>query len=268
MIEVSIKRKLCLLLTATVIELSAPQSGRAVETAPPQADCVRQFPASVKVYPKEAGTPEEINVAADPYYYPGDRSPQPLIRIGKFSDGLASTDEKRFIATILQMKQQWAQLNHVELFVGAVRLYNFGYRDEATYWYYSAAYLQALYWRLVDVTKMGGQGSPSMDMYTVGEVFGESAAPKILGFAYCNNEEREAILRSVKSERAQVANMEALYPGVGFVSRTRWSDANTRVLSGLGLHRPTLPVGDYTYDFWGVTLDYSHLTSKHFPGGF
>lgn len=165
-----------------------------------------KFPASVRVYPREAGSPEDIDVSAESYYYQLRGPATPIIRIGQFSDGLGWADEKRVVATLLQMKQQWRRLNHVELYVGAVRLYNFGYRNEAVYWYYSAGYLQDLYWRLADARKMGPQGTPSMDMYTIGEIFDESAAPKILGFGYCNDKTRRSTLsRHRVSQRGALA---------------------------------------------------------------
>jgi hypothetical protein len=217
--------------------------------------------------PKPAGQINGLSVS--PFYFTPYRSQKPIIHVGKFSDGLASTNEDHLVATILRMKQQWSRLNHVELYVGAVRLYNFGYRNEATYWYYSASYLWDCYTRLVDVRKMGGQGTPSMDMYTAGELFGEDGGPQILGFALLHESERQRILHAVNSDRAHTPEMEALYPGIAFVSKARWPKASKKALLALANYRNSLPVGDtYGYDPWGYTWDYSHLTSKHFPGGF
>jgi hypothetical protein len=232
------------------------------------------------VAPLPARTPESdpgvIDVASPPFYYSFHLTPRGstklIIRIGKFSDGVASTDEKRVAATLLQMKQRWQRLNHIELYVGAVRLYNLGYRNEATYWLYSADYLADVYVRLADVRKMWGQppdANPAMNMYMAPQDFGEFAEPKILGFAYCDEEKRLTILDRVKSDRAHVPDLQAIYPDIAFVSKTHWAKAAGEALAELGVHRPTLPNGDTNgYDPWGYTLDYSHLTSKRFPGGF
>ena len=44
------------------------------------------------------------------------------------------------MATVLSMKKEWQRLSFVELYVTAIRLYDAGYRDEATYWFYTAQY--------------------------------------------------------------------------------------------------------------------------------
>ncbi|MGB6740439.1 MAG: hypothetical protein WBE59_08280, partial [Candidatus Cybelea sp.] len=56
------------------------------------------------------------------------------------SSGLAAKVPGQFVATIVRMKQEWSTLNFVELYVGAVRLYDLGCRNEATYWFYTAQF--------------------------------------------------------------------------------------------------------------------------------
>ncbi|MFY9710392.1 MAG: hypothetical protein WBD57_11725 [Candidatus Cybelea sp.] len=86
--------------------------------------------------PALAGDPRTIGAYVTPYY----NSSGPVINIGKFSSGLAAKVPGQFVATIVRMKQEWSTLNFVELYVGAVRLYDLGYRNEATYWFYTAQF--------------------------------------------------------------------------------------------------------------------------------
>lgn len=77
-----------------------------------------------------------IDVYVTPYYN-GDG---PIVNVGQFSAGLASTEEREFVRTILAMKKQWAHLTFAELYVAAIRLYDLGYRTESVYWFYTAQF--------------------------------------------------------------------------------------------------------------------------------
>lgn len=57
------------------------------------------------------------------------------------------------------MKKDWDRLTFPELYVGAIRLYDLGYRKEAVYWFYSAQYRGRQFGVLLDQTKMGTIGS-------------------------------------------------------------------------------------------------------------
>ncbi|PYJ19743.1 MAG: hypothetical protein DME99_11785 [Verrucomicrobia bacterium] len=89
-------------------------------------------------FPLKAAQPEinasHIDVYATPYY----NSKGPSVSVGRFSSGLAAAKEDEFLATIGRMKKDWDELTFPELYVAAIRLYDFGYRKEAAYWFYSA----------------------------------------------------------------------------------------------------------------------------------
>ena len=80
--------------------------------------------------------PSHIDVYVTPYY----DSKGPAVSVGRFSSGLASAKEDDFLTTIAEMKKDWDRLTFPELYVGAIRLYDLGYRKEAVYWFYSAQY--------------------------------------------------------------------------------------------------------------------------------
>jgi hypothetical protein len=73
--------------------------------------------------------PSHIDAYVTPYY----DSKGPVISVGGFSSGLAAAKEDDFLTTIAQMKRAWDRLTFPELYVGAIRLYDLGYRKEAVY---------------------------------------------------------------------------------------------------------------------------------------
>ena len=101
--------------------------------------------------PARAADPSRIDAYVTPYY----NSSGPVVDAGEFSRGLASKSPQQFVSTIVEMKKQFATLNFVELYVGAIRLYDYGYRDEATYWFYSAQFRGRQFGALVDKGRMG-----------------------------------------------------------------------------------------------------------------
>src|SRR5215831_1857353 len=71
--------------------------------------------------------PAHIEVYVTPYY----NSKGPTIDVGPFSSGLAAKNDPEFIATIQKMKKSWDTLNFPETYVGAIRLYDLGFRKES-----------------------------------------------------------------------------------------------------------------------------------------
>jgi hypothetical protein len=84
--------------------------------------------------------PAHIEVYVTPYY----NSKGPTIDVGPFSSGLAAKNEPEFIATIQKMKKSWDTLNFPETYVGAIRLYDLGFRKESIYWFDSSCPLTSM----------------------------------------------------------------------------------------------------------------------------
>ena len=170
------------------------------------------------------------------------------------------------------MKRQWQQLSFVELYVGAIRLYDLGYRNEATYWFYSAQYEGKLFSGLLDTNKMGTIGSPGFELNSAQGAFFQLAGPNINGYAFGNLKELESIIRRVQHERQNAPDMQALYPHVIFVSKSKWRQANAQVNARLGqLLRMVQTQGGQVATQRatnGTAARFSHVTSKQFPGGF
>jgi hypothetical protein len=111
--------------------------------------------------------PARIEIYVTPYY----NSDGPIIEVGPFSKGLAAKTEPQFVETILKMKQSWSELRFPEMYVAAIRLYDLGFRNESTHWFYSAQYRGRLFASLVDQEKMGSMGAPAFELVQVANAF-------------------------------------------------------------------------------------------------
>jgi hypothetical protein len=175
------------------------------------------------------GDAAHLAIYVSPYY----DSAGPNVRVGAFSAGLASNDEGVFVATIRKMKQQWNRLGFVPLYVGAIRLYDLGYRNESVYWFYTAQYRGRLFATLADPTRMGTMGDPAFELAAAQASFFELAGPGINGYAFGHPNELAGIVERVRRENRTVPNLRAIYPGVAFKSPSRWAGENAELNAGM-----------------------------------
>lgn len=214
-----------------------------------------------------ADDPSRIDAYVTPYY----NSSGPVIRIGKYSVGLASKNQGQFVATILQMKKQWSRLSFVELYVGAIRLYDLGYRNEATYWFYSAQYEGRQFALLVNQNELGRMGDRGFELYHAQDGFFQLVGPDINGYAFGDMDSVVAILRKVQSANRTVPNLESIYPGVAFTNKLGWQRINADLNSDLG--KLAVQLTNQKSEIKqqraqnGTEARFSHVTSKRFPGG-
>ena len=173
--------------------------------------------------------PPHIHVYVTPYY----DSKGPAVKVGRFSAGLASAKEDDFLATIAEMKKDWDRLTFPELYVGAIRLYDMGYRKEAVYWFYSAQYRGRQFGVLLDQTKMGTIGSPGFELLHAQNAFYQLVGPYINGYAFGDTDGLVKIVEKVQKEGRQIPDLQADYPGVTFKSKSEWSSANTNLADGM-----------------------------------
>jgi hypothetical protein len=218
--------------------------------------------------PAMADDPGRIAVYVTPFY----NSTGPVVNVGKFSAGLASKNQDRFVATILAMRKEWPHLSFLELYAGAIRLYDLGYRNEATYWFYSAQYQGRLFALLVDRRKMGGTGDRGFELYHAEESFFTLAGPDINGYAFGNVDSLVTIVRRVQRENQSLPDIAAIYPGVAFTNKSQWQAENAGLGAGLGKLAVTLAAQKSSIAQQraqnGTGWRFSQLTSKPFPGGF
>jgi hypothetical protein len=173
-----------------------------------------------------AGFPDTDVSRIDVYVAPYYKSQGTVINVGRFSSGLASTNEAEFVATITKMKTDWDKLSFPELYVGAIRLYDLGYRKEAIYWFYVAQYRGRQFGTLIDRTKMGTIGDTGYELLQAQNAFYQLVSPFVLGYAFGDTESLIKIVEKVKQECRRVPDLEAIYPGVTFKGSDEWESLN------------------------------------------
>ena len=218
--------------------------------------------------PATAADPAHIEMYVTPWY----DSSGPVIKVGQYSTGLASRNPAAFVATIRRMKAHWNRLNFLELYVAAMQLYDRGFRNEATYWFYTAQYQGRLFAMLVDRNKLGTIGNQSFELYHAQEAFFTLGGPDVNGFAFGNIGLLGTIVGRVRNENRTVPGMRHIYPGVAFVSDSRWQGVNAELNAGLG--KLAAQLNDERTQIEqerrqnGTQARFEHLTSTPFPGGY
>lgn len=217
--------------------------------------------------PAIAGDPGRVDAYVTPYY----NSVGPIIKVGEYSAGLASKNSSEFTTTILQMKKNWAKLSFAETYVAAIRLYDLGYRNEATYWFYTAQYKGRQFALLVDPKKLGNMGDPGFELYHAQEAFFAVVGPSINGYAFGDIDALVPIIRRVQSENTSVPDVRSAYPRVAFLPKQQWQSINAQLNSGLGklagqLANQRSQITQQRAQN-GTQARFSRLTSKPFPGG-
>jgi hypothetical protein len=209
--------------------------------------------------------PSHIDVYVTPYY----NSKGPEISVGRFSSGLASAKEDEFLTTIAEMKKDWDRLTFPEVYVGAIRLYDLGYRRESVYWFYSAQYRGRQFGVLLDQAKMGSIGSPGFELLHAQNAFYQLVGPYINGYAFEDTDGLVKIVERVQKEGRQIPDLQATYPGVTFRNKSEWSSANTDLANGMN---PLLSMLKEKKDEIrrqrierGMEKKFSKLTSKELP---
>jgi len=182
------------------------------------------------------GDPARIEVYVTPYY----NSKGPVINFGPFSKGLAANNEAEFVATIAKMKQAWDNLTFPEMYVAAIRLYHQGFRNDATYWFYSAQYRGRLLASLVDREKMGSMGDPAFELVQAANAFQQLVGPYINGYAFGDIDNLVQIVERVQKENRALPDLNKIYPGVIFKKKSEWEAGNSALNEGLTKFLATL----------------------------
>lgn len=210
--------------------------------------------------------PERIGAYVSPYY----SSTGPTVHVGRFSSGLASRNPSRVLATIETMKAHWQQLSFPELYVGAIRLYDLGYRNDSVYWFYTAQYRGRQFGAFLDPVKAGGIGDPGFELRSANAAFMQTAGTWINGYAFGNIDGLVAIIRRVQREgERQIPNVRAIYPHVAFIQRSAWPAANTELADGMNGFVAYLQQQRDAIEQQraanGTQARFSHLTNKTLP---
>src|SRR6266542_4249368 len=225
--------------------------------------------ANVAWFPLEAAQPEinasHIDVYVTPYY----NSKGPSVSVGRFSSGLASAKEDEFLATIATMKKDWDQLTFPELYVAAIRLYDFGYRKEAVYWFYSSQYRGRQFGVLLDQSKMGSIGSAGFELLQAQNAFFQLVGPYINGYAFGDTDGLVKVVERVQKE-GRIPDLQTTYPGITFKSKGVWESANTDLADGMSklisMLKETKDDIRHERIQQGIEEKFSKLTNKELTG--
>ena len=228
--------------------------------------CFIALAFALRAVAQSISDPAKIEVYVSPYY----NSDGPVVEVGRFSKGLAAKSEAEFVDTISKMRQSWTELRFPEMYVAAIRLYDLGFRNEATYWFYSAQYRGRLFASLVDQEKIGSMGAPGFELVQAANAFQQLVGPYINGYAFGDIDRLVQIVERVQKENKMVPALEKLYSGVTFKRQSEWNAGNeslneglTKFLSVLKEQKTSLKK---TRTENGTEVKFSKLTSKEFPG--
>jgi hypothetical protein len=206
--------------------------------------------------------PSRIDAYVTPYY----NSAGPVIKVGAYNAGLASNDDKRFVATIRSMKKRWTNLTFCQMYVGSIRLYDLGYRQESVYWFYSAQYRGRQFALLLDQSKMGRIGDPGFELFHAQDAFMTLAGPYVNGYAFGDLDSLTKIVRRVQRENGSVVDLPTIYPGVTFAPKATWRAQNAQLNAGLSQLLSMLATQKDQLKQQrvqsGTEAQFSHLSSK------
>ena len=211
--------------------------------------------------------PAHIEVYITPYY----NSKGPAIDVGPFSSGLAAKNQADFIATIAKMKKSWDTLNFAEAYVGAIRLYDLGFRKESIYWFYSAQYRGRLFASLIDREKMGSIGDPGFELFQAQNAFQTLVGPYINGYAFGDIDQLVPIIERVQREGKVIPDLTKIYSRVAFKPKSEWNAGNmalnegmTKLLVTLKNQKTSLKQQRIEH---GMEAKFGKLPSKDLPRG-
>ncbi len=173
--------------------------------------------------------PSKIEVYITPFY----NSEGPTVKVGKYSKGLASRESEEFLNTIHTMKENWSELNVEELYVGAIRLYDEEYRDEAVFWFYTAQLRSRVFRGILDQAKVGGMGSAGFELMHAQNSFYQLAGPYINGYAFGFPDQLLAVVEKVSKEKENFPDLSKIYPNVSFIPQAGRQAIVDEVVGGM-----------------------------------
>jgi type IV secretory pathway TrbD component len=183
-----------------------------------------QDPGFIEIKEPESAVPRFI-VTVEPHY----ESRTLRVNVGKFSQGLASREALQLRKSFTAMKNEWPSLGVEAMYVAAIRLYDLGQKDDATYWFYSAQHRA----RLVQALAVAGQGGDGLAAlaHACAE-FDRQAGGFINGHAFGDPEKLAGILAKVRDENQSLPALRQAYPNLAFLPDAGWPVANNAIRNG------------------------------------
>lgn len=177
-------------------------------------------------------SPEVIELEVAPFYVATEDG----MSSGELGvDGLFAQAEEEFLQALAGVRGQWSEQPAEVLFIGAVQLYNRGFRDEAVRWFYTAQVRMHWLRAAVEQGELLRPDSATTVRVDAQEAFFRGASPHINGFAMRDPDGLIAVLGEIGAAEAthEVGDFAAGYDGVRFVERERWDEIRAGVLEGL-----------------------------------
>jgi hypothetical protein len=174
------------------------------------------------------GSRKPMPVTVEPFYDSNGLK----ISVGRFSDALATKNKAALLKTVAAMKEEWSELTPEAMYVAAIRLYDFGLKDESVYWFYSAQYRARLTRGLLDPQRLNTVGNPATALVQAHEEFLKQASPCINGYAFGDIEKLLKTVAQVQAEGARLPMLKQLYPTISFIEESRWQKVNYELSTG------------------------------------
>ena len=170
-----------------------------------------------------------LPVIISPFY--DSRSNQ--INVGDYSQQLGTSDFQELTKVVEEMAVQKDSLTPEQMFVLAIKLFEFGDNDNAVYWFYEAQFRAKLFQIAIDPSHAGGAGEPSFDLAAAYNAFTQLSTEYINGYAGCDIENWVNIAKKVKDNNPTPPELDKLFPSVVFVAKSQWPLLNQQVAEGL-----------------------------------
>jgi hypothetical protein len=133
---------------------------------------------------------KRVDIFVEPYYASANSTDgAPTVAVGDTYSGLlASTDKNNVVAARDKVIADPGLVTPMTMMVLAIRLYDFGLRDDAAFWFYAAKDRFVTLARVVDIDAAGLAG-----VQDAIKNFATLAGPVINGYAYCDPANQTAI---------------------------------------------------------------------------
>ena len=126
------------------------------------------------------------------------------IAVGEYSAKLGVNSKSRLLSLSKEIKERVDEVNVETLFVLAIRLYDFGLKDEASYWYYTAQLRKNIF------ICMDASHRSSMGEYL--QAFKDLSGRWINGYSYGDTDKRIVILEQVIEDNQNMGYIRKAYP--------------------------------------------------------
>ncbi|MDB5389162.1 MAG: ankyrin-like [Planctomycetaceae bacterium] len=164
-------------------------------------------------------------------YYDSNGEKGPHISAGPFSGKLSAATAETILALTKTMHEPeaWDKLSTEAMFVTAIRLYDWGFKDEASFWYYSADYRIRLIRAIVPPQDFGGIGDAVFESLTARDAFRSVAGEFLLKHAMGDLPKLRTILKQVIGANESLPKFKEIFPNQKFSVDINWLEKNKQV---------------------------------------